>query len=276
MVLAVVFVLGTAFGQSQRGIRWTRAVRALAAKYMNTSRATAVPPRPKPAPEVQRQKPDVEPDPMPLLEDKSPDQRTLNEAVALGHYWLRQSTEQFEALSRELKLRPELLADEATRERLVGLIKDRTTSVQALELLARMATPAALDVLYEVWIGSKDRTDTTRLAEALLLAADVRPHAGPALELALALRDRPTDCDQIRKLVETALQLGDRRSAMLLVRAAARTDCTKGSSTIQCMLCLDDARKMRAAIKTAAGRQGPIFHGSPESNAGVAAAGGAR
>lgn len=204
---------------------------------------------------------------MPVLEQKPPDQRTLTEAVALGHYWLQHRTQALEAVGKELKLKPELLTDEAMRAKVVSLIEDRATSVQTLELLTRIGTPAAMDMLYEVWTGSKDRTDTTRLAEALLLAADVRPHAGPALQLALALRERPTDCEQIRKLVDAALQHGDRRSAMLLVRTAARKDCKNGPSTIQCKLCLDDADKLKHAIKAAAARLGPTLYGQSGSTA---------
>ena len=52
LVLAVVFVLGAAFGQTQRGIRWTRTVRALVAKNVNTGEPKVVPSQSRPAPKA--------------------------------------------------------------------------------------------------------------------------------------------------------------------------------------------------------------------------------
>ncbi|HEY5960002.1 MAG TPA: hypothetical protein VIV60_25790, partial [Polyangiaceae bacterium] len=120
-----------------------------------------------------------------------------------------------------------------------------------------LASPKALDVLYAVWIGSKDRNETTQLAEALLLAQDVRKHASGALELALALREKPTACDEIQRLVERAIREGDRRSANQLVATAARQNCGPNGSE-DCVKCLSDVKGMRRAIRASAARADPV------------------
>jgi hypothetical protein len=123
--------------------------------------------------------------------------------------------------------------------------------------LANLDAPRALDLLYKIWTGSKDRTETTRLAESLLLAKDVRPRVSPSLEVALSLRDKPTACLVVRQLVERALTDADRRSAMLLVGLGAQQNCGDQQS-MECPKCSEDSKLLRRATKEAAARPDPI------------------
>jgi hypothetical protein len=192
------------------------------------------------------------------LEKKPAAERTLEEVTALGQHWLDQRNEEVSRLGTELRSKPDLLADENTRSRLMNYIEDKATAAQALTMLAQTELPTALDLMYEVWIRSSERTETTRLAEALLYASDVRPHASPALEVALALRTQPTACDEIRKIVDAAREHGDRRSAMLLVRTGSRDDCDNGEGPIKCRQCLDK-KKIRDVVKVVADRDAPYL-----------------
>ena len=194
--------------------------------------------------------------PMEQLEKLSPDQRTRVEAVALGRYWAKQQKREFSALAAELRAQPSKLDDPDTRKRILDFVDDGATSQLALDLLSELPNPLALDLLYEVWTGSKERTDSTKLAQAFLMAKDVRPRTSPALDLALTLRDAPTSCDVIARLFDIALKEGDRRSAMLLVRTSGRKNCGDGKQ--DCMQCLKNARFARKAIRAAASRLPPV------------------
>ena len=196
------------------------------------------------------------------LSKLDPSQRTRLEAVALGRHWSRDHLAELDRLGRDLEKNPAGLDDPSVREKLREFTRDRVTSRPALERLAEIKSPRALDLLYEVWTGSKDRNETTQLAEALLLAKDVRARASPALEIALALRDKPTDCAVIRQLVERAVRDADRRSAMLLVATGARKNCgAQGDGN--CRKCLADAEHLRKAIQEAAARPEPTGPQTP-------------
>jgi hypothetical protein len=258
LVLAA-FVGGGYFGLTPSGIRLATGV-------------GVVPPRPKPPPtkavppaapaksEPEASTDAAEPTPADLeaLEKKPAAQRTLEEVRLLGDHWFGQRNEQVSRLGAELRGKPDLLADEKTRTLLMKYIEDRATAVQALTMLAQTEAPMALDLVYDVWIRSSERTETTRIAEALLYASDVRPHASPALEVALALRTQPTACDDIVKLADAAREHGDRRSAMLLVKTASR-DCDNGERSVRCRQCLGKKGRMREVVKIAADREAPYF-----------------
>lgn len=259
ILLGCAFGLGTVFGHTEQGLYLRRILRPPATESSANSRAKVVasPSRPDARPKTQST--NINSERTTLVENKPPNQRTLAEAMVLGRHRLQQRERQLEVLREQVEHRPGLLTDKDTRAKLAAFIEDQSTSLEALGLLARVATPEALDMLYQAWIGSRQRTETTRMAEALLLTSDVRSRAAPALALALALRDRPSECQEIRQLVDTALQHGDRRSAMLLVRTAGRKDCDDGRSVTACIRCVDSPNKMRTAIRVAASRPGPAL-----------------
>jgi hypothetical protein len=260
LLVVAAFAGGAYFGLTPHGIRLA-------------TRIGVVPPRPKPPPvkavpaaAPAKSEPEslpraAEPTPADLeaLEKKPAAERTLEEVKLLGDFWLGQRNEEVSRLGTELRSKPDLLADEETRTLLMKYIEDRATATQALTMLAQTEVSMALDLIYDVWIRSSERTETTRIAEALLYASDVRPHVSPALEVALALRTQPTACDQIRKLTDAAREHGDRRSAMLLVKTASREDCDNGEGPVKCRQCLEGKKRIRDVVKVVADREAPYF-----------------
>ena len=177
--------------------------------------------------------------------------------MALGRQWQEKRFDDYNRFSAELRRSPQKLDDSKARTQALEFVHDRSTSRVMLELLSELPSPRALDILYEVWIGSKDRNETTQLAEALLLAKDVRKRASGALDMALLLRDKPTDCGEIQRLVEQAIREGDRRSSNQLVTTAARQNCGPNGDK-DCVTCLGDPKDMRKAIRATAARPEPV------------------
>ena len=238
LLLGCAFTLGGWVAYSGQGLELPRTPRALARVVSGPHRpkVTATAHRRVAPPSLERH---GEREPVPLLENRPPDPGTLDD------------TRQRKDPHQE----PAQLSRRATQKKLFEFVENPSTTVGALTLLAQVATPKSLDILYQVWTGSKGRTDATRLAQTLLLGEEVRSHAAPALEVALALRERPTDCGQVRRLVDAALAHGDQRSAMLLVRTAERKDCKEGRLTTQCAMCLGKPNKIRTAIRVTARRR---------------------
>jgi hypothetical protein len=255
VLVAAVFALGALVGRSSRPSFDH-------ASPVPAGRVTAIPPRaPEPSAASKTPSPaepaDLDPAALERLNRIAPAERTAAEATLLGRQWLRDWQHQFLRFSEELRKNPGMLEDAEARKRVMGYLDDRSTSVDMLELLAALNTPRALDIVYETWTGAKERTDTTRLAEALLLASDVRSRLPAALSLAMALRDKPTECETVRQLTQEAIAHGDRRSSMLLVKMGGRKDCTDGQEQKECGKCLEDPKLLRDAIRLSAGREAP-------------------
>ncbi|MBN1608178.1 MAG: hypothetical protein JW940_16210, partial [Polyangiaceae bacterium] len=258
-LIAAVFALGALVGSSSKSS--DDSLQPAPAR-----RVSAVPPR---APEEQAPgktstkaesgalDPALDPATLERLSRLSPAERTAAQATALGRHWLYEWREQFTHFCEALRKNPGLLEEADTRRKVYEYVNDRSTSVKTLELLAALNTARALDIVYETWTGARERTDTTRLAEALLLASDVRSRLSPALSLAMALRDKPTSCETIRQLVQDAIANGDRRSSMLLVKMGARRDCSDGQEQKECGKCVEEPKQLRNAIRLSAGREAP-------------------
>jgi hypothetical protein len=183
--------------------------------------------------------------------------RSRLDAIALGRHWSKARYDAVMTFVEELKRAPQKLDDKKVRVEVLNYVADRMVSRVVLETLAEVGTVRSLDLLYEIWIGSKERNETTQLAEALLLAKDVRKNASSALELSLALREKPTACDAIARYVELAIKEGDRRSVMPLVTTSQRVNCGP-SGDEECIQCLTEPKDMRKAIRLAAARGEPL------------------
>jgi hypothetical protein len=186
-----------------------------------------------------------------------PGARTRVDAVALGRHWSKERFDALGKLSEGLRKSPQQLDDKKVVAEVMRFMTDRSTSRVVLEVLAEVATPRALDLLYEIWIGSKERNETTQLAEALLLAKDVRTRASAALNLCLNLREKPTQCEQVSQLVQTAIREGDRRAAMLLVNTGARVNCGPAGDQ-ECIKCLAEPKDLRKAVHASVARPDPV------------------
>ena len=123
--------------------------------------------------------------------------------------------------------------------------------------MAKIEHPIGPDLLFHVWTATRERTDTTRLAEELLFSRDVRGRASPALAVVLDLRDT-RDCPKTREILASAMKHADRRSLVGLGRLQRRTGCGEGERE-DCYACLRDGQEIEGAIQAAAGREPPAF-----------------
>jgi hypothetical protein len=162
------------------------------------------------------------------------------------------------ALGEKLEREPGLAGDKTTQAELLRLARDSGTSRAALATLARLGTPLGADLLYEVWTGTPVHSDTTELARALLLSPDVRPHASPALSVALELREAQS-CEAFKAVLPRALKDGDRRSLSPLGKLVAKRGCGAKKNE-DCYPCLrEKPDELSATLNAAKSRRPPAF-----------------
>src|SRR5690606_26425164 len=125
--------------------------------------------------------------------------------------------------------------------RLRAFIDDRDTALQALGMLGQTPSSAGADVLYDVWVGTRSRTETTWLAEQLVFSPEVRKRASRALQVALDLRTTE-DCESLKNLLTDASDHADARSARLLARLRAKRGCGERGRD-DCYACLRELDK---------------------------------
>jgi hypothetical protein len=128
-------------------------------------------------------------------------------------------------------------------------------AAEALRALAAMQGSVGADLLYEVWTGTKERTDTTELARELVHSREVREKASPALAVALDLRSTES-CEDNRTLLASVATHGDRRTIPLLAKLVRNRGCgpTKRSD---CYPCLRKGDELTKAIKAVKNRRAP-------------------
>jgi serine/threonine protein kinase len=164
-------------------------------------------------------------------------QRGVREWLALGTGRAKQrralaALEAYRAaLSRDSALAsdPVLLKDvwEATR--------DPEAAELALRTAAEYLGKRGADLLYRVWVDTREVTSVTRLAKELVYTPQVRAVASPALSFVLRWRD-VVNCDQYQALLPEAALNGDTRCLMLLQRAARTNDCKLSPEALQAAL----------------------------------------
>ncbi|MCA9633978.1 MAG: hypothetical protein KC766_40300, partial [Myxococcales bacterium] len=188
---------------------------------------------------------------MKALEAKSADERTAAEALALARGRSAALRARWRAFMDGLKQSPEQLSDKAKQKQLEAFARNRELSTETLEEVAALGTEPAVDFLYEIWVGTPKRTDTTQLAEELVMSKDLRKKAAPPLGVALELRslDKDTPCAETKKLVQQAEKVGDVRSLHLLGRLGNKRGC--GSSGREdCYACLRKPDVLKDAIQS--------------------------
>lgn len=194
---------------------------------------------------------------MSTLESKPAKERSIDETFALASGRSAQRKAEIAALAKDLERNPKLGEDPDVLDRLFKATEDDELAREALRILATLPGPSSVDVIYEVWVGTKKRTETTRLAEELVFLPDVRKKASPALAIALDLRDAQT-CEQVKLIVDRAIEHGDRRSLRLLGNLTMRQGCGPGKGQ-DCWACLRGEDKLTDAVKAVLGRAGPKF-----------------
>jgi hypothetical protein len=110
--------------------------------------------------------------------------------------------------------------------------------------------------VYEVWTGTRERTEVTSLAQALVYSSDVRPKASPALAVALDLRAAES-CEENRRLLPIAERDGDRRSLHLLVKLRKVRGCG-ANGRMDCYGCLRRGTALGDAIRAVKDKKAPF------------------
>ncbi|HEX9619860.1 MAG TPA: hypothetical protein VF989_06985 [Polyangiaceae bacterium] len=182
---------------------------------------------------------------------------TANEAVAVSEGQRRQELARLQTLGKKLAEDASLLAAPESLKKLTEFARDDDTSRETLAILAELDTPESVDLIYEIWTGTRGRTDATALAEALVYSKDVRPKASEALAVALDLRKAET-CEERKALIERAVEFADRRSLHLLGKLNVRRGCGP-TKREDCNACLGDRKRLAEAIQRARRETGPRF-----------------
>lgn len=189
------------------------------------------------------------------IESRPPSERTMSEALA----WARGKSERkrrvMASIAKQLRSDLPLSADRETLRRLEPFTRDPETATEALAILASLKTPMAADMLYDVWLRKREKSDATALAESLLYTKEVRDSASDALAVVLDLHAAST-CEQIEGILERAREHGDSRAVPVLGKLNFRYGCgSRGGE--DCYPCLRGKSGVSDAIRAARGRPAP-------------------
>ena len=191
------------------------------------------------------------------LEERAPADRSVNESFALARGRELEQRAALEQLAERVRDKPALATAPQTLEKLLEFVANPRTATEALKVVASLPGSIGPDILYEVWTGTPQRNETTRLAEDLAYSHEVRAKASPALKVALDLR-RAEDCDVIATILPRAIEHGDSRSLRMLGKLVRRKGCGPRKSK-DCYGCLRDGDLIVDAINSVRKRRAPKF-----------------
>ena len=191
------------------------------------------------------------------IETKPAAERGPEETLALALGQSVRRKEQLAELAASFEKQPKLLEDAATRKKLLEYADNRSTGLEALQVIAALPGSLSADLLYEVWTGTTTRNEITELAETLLYSKTVRLKASKPLAVALDLR-KAERCEQFQTIIPRAREDGDRRSLHLLARLMRRFGCGP-KKTGDCYKCLRDSDELRDALKAVKTRPAPAL-----------------
>jgi hypothetical protein len=181
--------------------------------------------------------------------------RSVEETIALAAGESVQRKAALGALANDLRRNPNLGEDPDVLKRLREAAEDPELAREALRLMASLPGSKPVDVIYDIWVGTKGRTATTQLAEALVFTKEVRQKASPALAVTLDLR-LAGSCEEVKPIVARAIEHADRRSVRLLVKLTLRFGCGPHKSK-DCYECLRGDDTISDAINAARKRPEP-------------------
>ncbi len=192
------------------------------------------------------------------LAGRAPESLSSRELLSLAEGRAEAERDVARALRRKVEGSPALGRDKSVQGELLRLAGDTETAREALAGMAALEAPIGADLLYEVWTGTSQRTDTTELARTLLYSTDVRPKASPALSVALELRVAER-CEQYQTALPKALKDGDRRALHLLTKLSAKRGCGPKKNE-DCFACLrEQTDELTATINAVKSRRAPVY-----------------
>jgi len=161
------------------------------------------------------------------------------------------------AFARAVAQDPALAEDPVMLHDVRRAADDEATQSRAFEFAAGPLGGGGADVLFDVWAATHGKTETTVLAKGLLDREEVRRHASPPLRVALDLR-RTTRCEDVKRLVSDAAEVGDERAFRPLSQLKSRGGC--GFLRLNdCYPCLRKDDSLSDALKAVQQRKGPRF-----------------
>jgi hypothetical protein len=257
-VLALVALFAALLG----GVLTSAGSRAPAPDPVGTPSGVAPSPPSSAAPSASGAMPEArQPRPAPggaavaALEQKKPGELGTEEVLTLADGKAEQALASARGLADRLAADPGLTKDPAILSELRTFAAAPETHRVALAAMARLPGPLSADLLYEVWTGTAEKSESTELARALLLGHDVRPKASPALAVALELR-QAEGCEAHQQLIFKATELGDKRSLAPLAKLLRRTGCGPAKRD-DCYPCLRDGDALKNAIIAVKKRREP-------------------
>jgi hypothetical protein len=192
------------------------------------------------------------------LAGKPPELLSSRELLSLAEGRAETERDAAKALRLKVEASPALGKDKSVQGELLRLAGDTETARDALAAMAALEAPIGADLLYEVWTGTSQKTETTELARTLVYSTDVRPKASPALSVALELRIAER-CEQYQTALPKALKDGDRRALHLLTKLSAKRGCGPKKNE-DCFACLrEQTDELTATINAVKSRRAPVY-----------------
>jgi hypothetical protein len=189
------------------------------------------------------------------IDAMQPSERRIEEAVARAKGRQVRAQQNALDLRRRLQENATLIKDHAVLESLQDFAQNEATAVTALDTMAHLPGPISVELLYEVWTGTRGRDATTELAEALVYSKDVLPKATPALRVAIDLR-RAQTCEENLAILPRATKDGDSRSLHLLAKLQRTYGCGPKKKD-DCYKCLREGTVLEDATRAVRDRRPP-------------------
>ncbi len=196
-----------------------------------------------------------DPDAIDQIERRPATDRTMTEALAWARGKSVRKRQLLASIAKDLRADLPLSADRDTLAKLKPYTEDPETATEALAILASLRTPMSADMLYDVWVRRRERTDASELAKSLLYAPEVRESASDALAVVLDLH-AATTCEQVAGVLPRAQQKGDQRSLPMLGKLTSRYGCGRLGGH-DCYPCLRGTNAVTDAIQAVRGRPAP-------------------
>ncbi len=189
------------------------------------------------------------------IESKAPEARSAEEVLSLAGVAADKKRAAAARFNQDLLQAPTALQKKATLTELRKLVGDPITAPQTLAAVADLPGPTGPDLLYELWSGTPNKTDSTELARSLLSSRDVRSRVSDALSVALNLRAIEA-CGDLVPLLERTRQVGDKRSLAPLTKWKRKRSCSLPGQRDCCTK--DQAEGIDSAIAAVKSRKAPF------------------
>lgn len=193
------------------------------------------------------------------LEALAVDQRDVSVWVALAEGYMNTGAvaQGIGAYRSALDLEGSLAQDRKLLSDVRRAAESEVAYQPAQEFAARQLGSEGVDILFDVWTATAERTKQTTLAKQLMDDKEVFSKASPALKVALELRDAQ-GCQANRELLPRVQEHGDTRSLRRLQRLQAKSGC--GFLNLEdCFSCLRKDKLLASTIAAVTERSAPTY-----------------